>query len=413
MDEITLLYRIALAVGLGLLVGFQREWAEEKVAGIRTFALITLLGLLSAAAAEHFGGWTLAVGLAAVAGFLLIGNITRIRKGDTGPGVTSEIAALIMFVVGGIIGIGYLKVAIAVTGCVALLLHWKATMHAFVRRIGREDVDAMGRLTLIGLVILPVLPNESYGPYEALNPFKIWLLVVLIVSISMGAYIAYKLLGASVGSLASGIFGGLISSTATAISYARRSRTDKDLAPLAAMVILLSSTVVFGRVLVEISIVAPAFLEVAGPPVGALAGFMMFLAGVSYVLSRRKPVEPSNLEPPAALKAAITFGLLYGLVLVGVAWAKETYGNSGLYTVAALSGLTDMDAITLSTAQLVQAGHLDADYGWRLILIGSLANIVFKTAVVAVMGSGRLLAYAGSAFAASVAAGVGILLYWP
>lgn len=411
--ELSLTYQLLLALGLGFLVGFQREWAEKKVAGIRTYPLITILGVLSIAIADQAGGWVVAVALLAVASFLVMGNIAQLRKGDLEPGVTTEVSALVMFGVGCAIGLGYARLALITTGIVTVLLQWKTPLHAIVRRVGAPDLNAIIRLVLIAMVILPLLPNRAFGPYGVLNPFQIWLMVALIVGISLSAYIAYKLLGRGTGLVLTGMLGGLISSTATAIAYARNARRNPGLELVGGVVIMLASTVVIVRVLFEIAVVAPSFLPDAAPPLGLLLAAMAAIAGALTVLALRQPAATLEMETPAELGPAVVFGLLYAAVLLGVAFAKRHWGVSGLYSVAALSGLTDMDAITLSTAQLVQAKELDPSSAWRMIVVGSLANLGFKGLAVAALGNLRLFAYVAVTFLASGAAGGLILAFWP
>ena len=294
-----------------------------------------------------------------------------------------------------------------------MLLHWKEPLHAFVKRLGDDDFRAIIQLVIIGLVILPALPNRAFGRYEVINPFQIWLMVVLIVGISLGAYVAYKLLGARVGTVLSGVLGGLISSTATSVSYARRSRSSPELTTAAAVVVVLASTVVFIRVIVEVAVVAPDTLSTVAPPILLMGLVLLIVAAVLYRRARGSLAQPDDIEPPSDLKAAISFGLVYALVLLAVAVAQEHFGDRGLYVVAALSGLTDMDAITLSTAQLVRTDQISAGIGWRLILVGSMSNLVFKGAAVAALGNARLLTRIAVAFAIAFVAGIAILFFWP
>mgnify|MGYP000732632035 CR=1 FL=1 len=250
--------------------------------------------------------------------------------------------------------------AIVAAGGLAALLHWKAPLHGFAERIGADEFAALMRLVLIGLVVLPALPNRAYGPYAVLNPFEIWLMVVLIVGISMGGYVAFKLFGPRTGAVAAGVLGGLISSTATTVSYARRSAETPRRSTAAALVVVLASAIVFGRVLVEIAVVAPGVLRVTAGPLGAMLGVMLLIGGGLYLFGiEAKDLEVEDQEPPSELKSAVVFGLLYAVVLLAVAFAEDELGRRGLYAVAAISGLTDLDAITLSTANLMQAGTVE------------------------------------------------------
>jgi uncharacterized membrane protein (DUF4010 family) len=403
---------LAIALALGLLVGLQREWADKKVAGIRTFALIALLGALCGVAARETDNvWIVAAGLAGVAAMLWIGNF--VRREDAESGVTTEIAGLVVFMVGVLTMYDMLPLAVVTGGVTAVLLHWKQPLHRLADRIGADDFRAVVRLVIIGMVVLPLLPDEAYGPYGVLNPFRIWLMVVLIVGISLAAYAARRLLGAKVGVILAGVLGGLISSTATTVGYARRSRGQGESAAAAALVVMAASTIVFARVVLEVAVVAPGLLPAVAPPLLVMMAFMMAVYLIAFVRWRDR-VEPSGEEtPPSDLKAAVLFGLLYAAVLFGVAAAGESFGTGALYGVAALSGMTDMDAITLSTAQVMESGSLETATGWRLIMVGAISNLAFKAGVVAVLGHRELFRRIALLFGTSAAVGVVILLLWP
>lgn len=406
-------YRFGIALGLGLLVGLQRERSDARLAGFRTYPLITLLGAVTGALASPFGGWTIGLGLVALAGIIVTGNLARLRAGETDSGLTSEIAMLLMFGVGAYLPSGHVAVAVTLGGTVAVLLHLKPQMHSLAKRIGDEDFRAIMQFVLITLVILPVLPNRAFGPYQVLNPYKIWLMVVLIVGISLAGYVAYKLLGERVGALVGGVLGGLISSTATTVSYSRTARQTPDTAALAALVIAIASTVVFARVLILIGATAPTFLKELAPPLGAM--LVALSIGVGLMILAIRPTRSSMLAQgnPTQLRSAIAFGILFSVVLLAVAASKQQFGDRGLYVVAVLSGLTDMDAVTLSTMQLVQRGTLGADTAWRAVLIAAMANLVFKGTMVALLGNRPLFIRVGAFFAGAFLLGALILAFWP
>lgn len=223
---------------------------------------------------------------------------------------------------------------------------------------------------------------------------------------------AYKLFGAKAGTVLSGALGGLISSTATTASYARRTKDTPDTARLAALVIMIASTVVFARVLVEIAAVAPGQLREMGPPLGAMLGVGIVVSLIAWFFGRAEDGELPEAGNPAELKAALIFGALYAGILLAVAFARERFGTAGLYTVAAISGLTDVDAITLSTSRLV-AGGLDPSTGWRAILLAALSNLIFKGGIVAVLGSRGLFARVALLFGLALGGGGLILWLWP
>lgn len=404
---------LGIALGLGLLVGIQRERAAPDIAGFRTFPLVTLLGSVCGLLAGPLGGWVVAGGLLALAAIVVIGNLSKIHAGEPEPGLTTEAALLLMFAVGALVVLGPLAVGIALGGVVAVLLHFKEELHGFARRIGERDFKAVIQFVLLSLVILPVLPNRDFGPYEVLNPREIWLMVVLIVGLSLGGYVGYKLLGHRGGTLLAGGLGGLISSTATTVSFARGSVRQGGGERIAARVILIASAVVFARVLLELAVVAPDFLRVAAGPLATLLLTLAVLSALSWGRGDGERTTLPEQENPTQLKTALVFGALYGLVLLAVAWARDAIGAAGLYGVAALSGLTDMDAITLSTAQLVSDGRLAAGMAWRAILVASLANLAFKAGIIAVLGSRRLLGRMLLWWGIAGAVGVAILLWWP
>lgn len=407
--------KVAIALGLGLLVGFQREWTAPHVAGIRTFGLVTVLGTIAGLLIESAGTWFISAGLLAVAAMIIVGNVVRLygRDSEDEPGLTTEVAALVMYAVGVAIALDQISLATIVGGGTAVLLHWKRPLHQFVDRIGEADIRAIIQLVLIALVILPILPNQNYGPYGVLNPFEIWLMVVLIVGISLAGYIAYKFLGTGTGTLVSGVFGGLISSTATSVSYSRRAHRSPAISSLAALVIMIASTIVFARVLIEVAVVAPGILRDIAPPLAVMMGIMVLISVGLYFLSSEEQEHVPMEEDPSELPAAIIFGLLYAGVLFAVAAVKEHFGKEALYVVAALSGLTDMDAITLSTAQMINKERLDADVGWRMILIGFLSNLVFKGAAIAFLGSRELLIRIVITFGLAMVGGGLLLWLWP
>jgi len=407
----SLLPPLAIGLGLGLLVGLQRQHAENRMAGIRTFALVTVLGVLAGVLGREQGGWIAGAGLLAVAAYFVAANVALLRRDeDPDVGLTTEVAGLVMYGVGLALAARLTVAAIVTGGLVAVLLEAKDRLHGLVDALSDRDVRILTQFVLVALVVLPVLPDGDYGPYGVLNPFEIWLMVVLIVGISVGAWVAYRILGRRRGLALTGLLGGLISSTATTVSYARRSRTGDPAA--AAFVVIMASAVVFVRVLVEVAVVVPASWTAIAPSMGLLLLTLLSLAAWQWravaVGGLADRPEDLDQEAPSELPAAVAFGLLYALVLLGVAAAREHLGPGGLYAVAFLSGLTDMDAITLSTAQLVRAGRLEAEVAWRTILVGGMSNLAFKGGVVVVLGSPALRRPVVRAFA--VAVGVGAVL---
>jgi uncharacterized membrane protein (DUF4010 family) len=410
--ESKLFGQIAISLLLGLLVGLQRERAASAIGGIRTFPLIGAFGTICAWLAQDHGGWIIAAGLVAIAAMLAVSNFMLARGGAHDAGQTSEIAALVMFSVGAYVVEGELAVVVAIGGAMAVLLHLKDPLHRFASRMGEQDVAAIMQFVLVTLVVLPVLPDRTFGPYETLNPFRIWLMVVLIVGISLAGYVAYKLLGARQGALLGGVLGGLVSSTATTVSFARRAADAPATAGLAALVIMAASGMVYARVMTEVSVIAPRHLGVMLPPLGAMLVTCAVITAAQALRYRERKAPAAEQGNPANLRLAITFALIYATVSFVIAAVQTEFGVHALYPVAVLSGLTDMDAITLSTSQLVTEGRLDAGSAWRLILVASLSNFVFKGGMAAAIGGLALVRHLAPAFGAALAAGAAILAFW-
>jgi uncharacterized membrane protein (DUF4010 family) len=383
--------QLGIALGLGLLVGLQRERTDARLAGFRTFPLVTLLGALCGLLGTGSGGWILAAGAGALGLVILAGNLPLLHRREDQPGITTEVALLVMYAVGACLTTGRPAIAIATCGAVAVLLHLKPQMHSWAAKIADRDFRAMMQFTLISLVILPVLPNREFGPFAVLNPFEIWLMVVLIVGVSLTGYVLYKLVGVRGGAWASGVLGGLISSTATTVSFARRAKTVPESSALASFVILIASATVFLRIALLMALTDGQLFHLALGPCLAMFGALA-LTGLAQLKSPKfEPAYIAEQTNPTELRSALLFGLLYAAVLLGGAAAHRYFGAGGLYTVAMISGLTDMDAITLSVAHLVARSSVDPETGWRLVTVAAVTNLGFKLAVVASLGNRRVL----------------------
>ena len=409
-----LLVSLAIAFGLGLLVGLQREWVHERVAGIRTFALVGLFGGLSAVAGKSFGGWVIAAAMIGCVALLFLAHLPRLADDkENRRGLTTEFALLVTYLIGVAAVLGYRVEATVCAGTMLVLLQEKTRLHGWVGRFGEGELRAISRLVLLGLVILPLLPNREMGYLNVINPFRIWLMVVLMIGISLASYLVAKFIGGHRGAVISGILGGMISSTATTAGIARRSKTSPEISRACALIVMIASAIVFMRVIVEIAVVAGAAGRQMLVPFALLLGWALV---VSWILGRFVRISAegdAGQEVPSEFKAAVIFVFLYVGVLLGVAYARQHLGDAGLYAVAAISGLTDMDAITLSTSELVVKGHMAADQGWRVILLGGMANMFFKVGMVAVLGHRSMLWPVLAAFGATGVGAAALWIWWP
>lgn len=393
MDD-PLLLRFAVAIGLGVLLGLERERAKagEGGLGVRTFALIALAGAVAGYLDESLGlGW-LALALFAAVAALIIGLfVVTALRGDTG--VTTETSALLCFMLGLLCARGHVQLAAWVAVAMALLLSLKDWLHRLARRIEPTDVDATLKFAIVTLIILPLVPDQNYGPapLNVLNPYKIWLMVVLISGLNFASYVLVKTVGAEHGIGIAGLLGGLVSSTAVTLGFSQRSRQPREDASALAMGILLAWTVMFFRVLIMASIISGALGLRLAVAMGVLCAVSL---GGCYWLWRRgrekKRGQVAAGTNPFELDEAIKFGLLFGVVTF-VAKAAQVYlGEAGLYLAAAIAGLTDVDAITLAMADLAQSDGQSVGIAARAIVIATLANTLVKSGMAATLGSREL-----------------------
>ncbi len=408
---------LGIAFGLGLLVGLQRQKVNNQMAGVRTFTLIAILGVLAGFLTRDFQNpFILPILGLAVTALLVVANIIKLKAfSDPDIGQTTEVAALIMFAIGAYLVVGDRVVGVIIGASMSVLLYVKESLHGIIDKLKEKDFAAIMTFAGISLVILPILPNKTFGPYQVLNPRNIWWMITLIVGLSVIGYFIYKFVGRKVGIISNGVLGGLISSTATTVSYARKTTDTVSISKMAAFVITTASTIALVRVMVEVGVVVPDKIPVMLLPLMLQFVVMAIICfGLFYSINKESGddsmPEPSN---PAQFKSALVFGLLYGAILLAVAFAKEEFGNEALYLVAIISGLTDVDAITLSLSQLINTGTLDSSTGWRLILLASLSNLAFKGVLARMLGSKELGRWIAISFGIAIVAGVILIGLWP
>jgi uncharacterized membrane protein (DUF4010 family) len=328
---------------------------------------------------------------------------------------------LLMFGVGAMVVVGPLSAAIVIGGAVAVLLQFKPELHSIAQKLGDQDLRAIMQFVLITCIILPVLPNRNYsplgllseqpaGPFDVINPFQTWLMVALIVGLSLGGYIVYKFFGRDAGMLLGGMLGGAISSTATTVSYARLAREDRNGARTAAIVIMIASTIMYLRILLAVVVVSPEFLKRVFLPVLAVMLLTLLPAMILWFRVRRQSIQMPEPKNPTQLKPAVVFGMLYAVVLLALAVAQHYWSNQGLYAVAFFSGLTEMDAVTLSTARLSTTDPQVLTDGWRMIVLAAIANSIAKTIIAGLLGGWRLLIRMILLFAIPTFGGVALLM---
>jgi uncharacterized membrane protein (DUF4010 family) len=410
---------MAVALGIGLLIGLEREQsaplqhdeASNFLGGARTYPLFALAGALSALVGQYWSVWVIVLTFGALFALLVIAYADDVRtKRDRG--ITSEAAFIVTFLLGVLCGSSgtaevvehQLILAAAVGVAVTILLSVKPAVHSWIHTVSKEDVYATLRFLLVTVIVLPLLPNQTYGPLDVLNPFQIGLMVVLITGISFIGYVAMRLLGPGRAMGLIGFVGGLVSSTAVTLSSANQARQQTGLHDLCAMAVALASTIMAVRVAVEVAIVYPPLLRSLGLPLA-----VMTAAGLGWALffyrRGQHPATPDRAEipltNPVELSSAIKFGLLFALVLFGAKAAKIYLGDKGLYLAGIVAGVTDVDAITLSMANLVREG-LDPSIGSITIILGVASNTVVKSLLALMLG--------GWMFGRRVASALGMMM---
>ena len=381
----------ATALGIGLLIGMERERRPDSAAGLRTFSLVAMLGCLFALLGDKTGGpWMLAIGLLAVAAAMIASNFSA-QQEEQYRGFTSEAAIIVTYGLGAAVWHGYATLAVMLAIATTVLLYFKAELKQFSERTTPKDINSILQFAVLSFVILPILPSQDFGPYNAINPRQVWWMVVLISGLALAGYLALRIIGARHGAAVLGIFGGLASSTATTMMFSRHARDHEHLVRMSAIVILIANVMVMIRLWLVAGVVAPS-LSTAVAIVficGIVPGVAMSLWGWK-ALSSAGDLPLPEVKNPTELKTAISFGLLYGGVLLVSAWLQDVAGDKGLYIVALASGLTDADASVLSTLRLFNLDKIPPSQAVIAVTLALMANLVFKIGLVLSIGGRRL-----------------------
>ena len=398
-----LLVRLLISLGIGLLVGMEREYAkrvvdkEEQFAGVRTYPFIALFGFLCAYLAQRHGDWLFVVGLAGFIGVVIVSYIMTAKAGSYG--ITTELSGVITFLLGAVVFDDHILFAILIAVIVTTLLSLKVKLHSFIVTLTAQDIRAFIQFTIISALVLPFLPDDGFGPGSVWNLRDIWTMVILVTGISLVGYLLAKILGTRKGTLLEGVVGGMVSSTAVTLSLSRRTRERPEAAQLMAAVGIVAATaVLYPRILLETWVVDRALaLQLALP-----IGFVTLVAfAVAFVLHRRSGHATTDNVPltnPLNFRVAVQFALIYMAVQWLMALASEHYSALGLYGASLVFGATDMDAITLTIARK----SLDPEglQGMTAILLATLSNTVMKFLIVVFFGDRSLRKPVGIGFAA-------------
>ncbi|WP_034733985.1 MgtC/SapB family protein [Pseudidiomarina atlantica] len=390
----SVLFDLAYALGIGLILGLERGWSQrgradgQRFAGLRTFAISSLLGAVLLLVSQQLAepAWPLWLGgLISFALLIIVAHVLESRS-NADLGITTPTTLLLTFCLGALCVAGQVMLAVPIAIVVALLLSLKPVLHQWVERLQQRELLAILQMLVISVVVLPLLPNEGYGPGAVLNPYLIGWMVVLITGISFVGYFASKLLGPHRGILLTGVLGGIASSTAVTLNMAKFGKESRVGHHLFVAAILIASATMFPRVLVEVAVVNRALLSWLVLPLGVMT--LTNFIGVIWLLRRRQSTELQNevvVKNPFDIFTALKFAGLLVAVLVIAHYAHLYFDDAGVYAVAAISGLTDVDAITLSLAKLANNSLADevASFG---ILLAASVNTLVKVGLVVALG---------------------------
>jgi len=397
-DHLELAKRLGTALAIGALLGIERqhhraETGDRSFAGLRTFTLISLFGAIAAWLSLSAAPWFAPAAFLGFAGIVALSYVATTR-GQEDVGTTTEFAAFVSFALGAVAFAGNPAIAVGLAVVVTLLLSEKPALHAFAKRLSDEDLHATLRFAILALVVLPLIPNETFPLLgtNVLNPKTIWLMVVFISAVSFAGYLLIKWLGPGRGLEVTGLLGGLVSSTATTLSLTRRSREVPELARPCATGILLAYSVMAVRILLLVAVVRPGLLGEVGGPIagmglGALAAAALSRRG-SAAAETAKAVSVSN---PFRLSPALRFGLLFAAVVFALDLVQQKASGAGFIATSLVAGALDADAVALSVAQLSDGLGASAA---GAIFAAAVSNTLLKTAAALFFGDrtlGRLV----------------------
>ena len=401
-DELKdLIQGVLIALALGFLIGLEREYAkrvidkEEQFAGVRTHTLIGLFGFLCAYLATHYGHWLFIIAGAGLITLVIASYVVSAKTGNYG--ITTELSAILTFVIGAIVFQGEVLLAVITTVILTSLLSLKLKLHTFITTLTAQEIRAFIQFVIISAVVLPFLPTEPFGPNGVWNLHEIWTMVILVTGISLAGYLLAKIIGTQKGTILAGVVGGLVSSTAVTLSMARRSRESTTTSPIIAAVGIIGATAtLYPRILLEAWVVNRALALQMAIPIAAITAAAFGIAYWVHRNNKEASAAPVPLTNPLNFSVAIQFGLIY----MAVQWLMDLSAGSsstaGLYVASLVFGATDMDAITLSIAR--QPGVAENIQGVTAILLATLSNTVMKFLIVVFFGNRTLMKWVGLGF---------------
>ncbi|WP_029012714.1 MgtC/SapB family protein [Niveispirillum irakense] len=420
MDEVGLLSRMAVALAIGLLVGLERGWklreaaAGARAAGLRTFALSGLLGGVAGLVAQITTPWVVGFALLAHALAFIAFHLMEART-DSDVSATGTVAGILTFLLGTYAVLGEVRVAVAVAVAMTMLLALRDPLHRWLRDLKWEEIRAVLVLLAMSFLLLPVLPNRTVDPWEAVNPTEIWMLAILIAAISFGGYVAIRLFGDRLGIILAALAGGLASSTATTLTLARFGRTHPGMEPLLSAGILVAGCVMVVRVALLAILLNPTLAGALAVPAAVMTLVMVVASLVLLFLwgrsgqGQQATLAPSN---PLELATALKLAAFIAIVMLAAGAAKTYIGEQAVLGVAAISGIADVDAVTISMARL-GGSAIGLQTALTAIGIAVGVNTISKAIMAGTVGGIRIARQVGLASVLALAAGGLALTFGP
>ncbi len=414
-STLNILIGFIVSAGIGFLIGLERQYTkevqegDEQFAGIRTFTMVCIAGFISALLSRHFGPWVFVVGLLSLSA-MLVASYIRISSDEDERGGTTEVATLITFLLGGLVHLNYILISLSVMVLMLALLAFKPGLHGFAKKLTRSELLSIILFVVMSALVLPFLPGRSFGPYDLWNLKEIWKMVILVAGTSLVGYMIAKVMG-NKGTIVAGIVGGLVSSTSVALAFSKRSKDAESQGSVyLAIAILGACTIMFPRILFEVFIVNPSLGEKMILPISVLTA--AGAAGALLIFKRQKRAssgEELPLKNPLNLSTAIKFALFFAGVQWLVHYTQQNFGASGTYVAGAVSGITDVDAITLSMAKMARGG--DEMLSINTILIAALSNTLVKFMIAIFLGSPQLKKAVSMGFGLIFLAGIALFIF--
>lgn len=398
--DISIILKFLISFAIGALIGTERERKQLQIkefAGIRTFMLIAVFGTASAFLSVFYPNFIIIafLGLVVMVGLSYIA-VTR-ENGDIG--ITTEVTAIITFILGALCftNEGLLIVPILAI-IITTLLAVKPYLHGFARKISQKEIMNTLKFLIIAFVILPLLPDQTFGPLNVFNPYQTWLIIVFISGISFAGYILMKFIGAERGISATGIIGGLVSSTAVTTAMAARVKESDLLIRASVFATVIASSMMFLRVLFEVSVINIELIGLLALPMLSMGLLGIGLGLLAWRTTKvRKVGEDLKFKNPFSLRPALIFGLLFVVILFASKIAEIYFGNSGLYITSIISGVADVDAITISLALLAK-NTISPDVAVTAITLAAISNTIIKFFIAMFFGTRKFGYIIGAIF---------------